>query len=70
MHMKHTTYSILTPILLLFIYNCSSGASKTADLSKPNQIQIENNKVKVSVEQQKNKIVESLLNIVNLFKSK
>ena len=58
MHMKHTTYSILTLILLLFAYNCSGGAPKTADLSKSNQTQIENNKVKVSVEQQKNKIVE------------
>ena len=56
--MKHITYSILTLILLLFIYSCSSGTSQIADISEFNQTQIENNKVKVSVEQQKNKIVE------------
>ncbi len=58
MHMKHITYSILTLILLLFIYSCSSGTSQITDISEFNQTQIENNKVKVSVEQQKNKIVE------------
>ena len=58
MHMKHITYSILTLILLLFIYSCSSGTSQIADIPEFNQTQIENNKVKVSVEQQKNKIVE------------
>ena len=58
MHMKHITYSILTLILLLFIYSCSSGTSQITDISESNQTQIENNKVKVSVEQQKNKIVE------------
>ena len=56
--MKHITYSILTLILLLFIYSCSSGTSQITDISEFNQTQIENNKVKVSVEQQKNKIVE------------
>ena len=56
--MKHIIYSILMMVLVLFLYSCSGTAPKTASSSKTNQAQIDNNKVKVGIEQQKNKILE------------
>ena len=56
--MKHIIYSILMMVLVLFLYSCSGTAPKTASSSKANQAQIDNNKVKVGIEQQKNKILE------------
>ena len=56
--MKHIIYSILMMVLVLFLYSCSGTAPKTASSSKANQAQIHNNKVKVGIEQQKNKILE------------
>ena len=45
-------------VLVLFLYSCSGTAPKTASSSKANQSQIDSNKVKVGIEQQKNKILE------------
>ena len=45
-------------VLALFLYSCSGTAPKTASSSKANQSQIDSNKVKVGIEQQKNKILE------------
>ena len=56
--MKHIIYSILMMVLALFLYSCSGTAPKTASSSKANQSQIDSNKVKVGIEQQKNKILE------------
>ena len=56
--MKRIIYSILMMVLVLFLYSCSGTAPKTASSSKANQAQIDNNKVKVGIEQQKNKILE------------
>ena len=56
--MKHIIYSILMMVLVLFLYSCSGTAPKTASSSKANKAQIDNNKVKVGIEQQKNKILE------------
>ena len=56
--MKHIIYSISILILVLFLYNCSGTTTDMAVLSKSNQSQIESNKVKVGIEQQKNKILE------------
>ena len=56
--MKHIIYSTLMMVLALFLYSCSGTAPKTASSSKANQSQIDSNKVKVGIEQQKNKILE------------
>ena len=65
--MKHIIYLILMMVLVLFLYSCSGTAPKTASSSKANQSQIDSNKVKVGIEQQKNKILEleQLVNELN-----
>ena len=42
----------------LFLYNCSANRSDTNSSNQSNEFKIQNNKVKVSIEQQKNKISE------------
>ena len=57
--MQKSRYNIYFIIILnLFLYNCSPGASKSNYLDESNQLKIERNKVKVSIEHQKNKIME------------
>ena len=58
MQIKHKIYSIFILVINLFLYNCSGLSSNTVKPGKSNQSQIENNKVRISVEQQKNKIIE------------
>jgi len=67
MQIKHEIYLAFIIIVNLFLYNCAGSSSEVIDPGKTNQTQIENNKVKVSVEQQKNKIIEleSLINDLN-----
>ncbi len=57
MNVKYIIYSIFI-FIALFSYNCAGGNSKKNSLNRASQSQIENNKVRVSVEQQKNKILE------------
>ncbi len=67
MQIKHEIYLAFIIIVNLFLYNCAGSSSEIINPEKSNQAQIENNKVKVSVEQQKNKIIEleSLINDLN-----
>ena len=58
MQIKHKIYSIFILVINLFLYNCSGLSSNTVKPGKSNQSQIENNKVRISVEQQKSKIIE------------
>ena len=58
MHVKHKIYLKFIFIINLFIYSCSPGVSESVTADNSNQSQIENNKVKVNLEQQKTKIVE------------
>ena len=55
--MKKKIYNIYL-IIILFSYNCSSNASSAISQEESNSIKMQNNKVKVNVEQQKNKIIE------------
>ena len=52
MQIKHKIYSIFILVINLFLYNCSGLSSNTVKPGKSNQSQIENNKVRISVEQQ------------------
>ena len=67
MQIKHEIYLTFIIIVNLFLYNCAGSSSEVIDPGKSNQSQIESNKVKVSVEQQKNKIIEleSVINDLN-----
>ena len=65
MQIKHEIYLAFIIIVNLFLYNCAGSSSEVIDPGKTNQTQIENNKVKVSVEQQKNKIIELESLIIN-----
>ena len=56
MQIKYKIYLIL--IINSFLLNCSGISSDSIVSDKSNKSQIENNKVKISVEQQKNKIEE------------
>ena len=64
MQIKYKVYLTFIFSANLFLYNCAGGASKKPDLATSNQSQIESNKVKVSVEQQKAKVIE-LENLIN-----
>jgi len=58
MQIKQKIYLVLISIVNLFLYNCSEVSSKTVNPHDSSRAQIENNKVKVSVEKQKDKIIE------------
>ena len=60
MQIKHEIYLTFIIIVNLFLYNCAGSSSEVINPAKSNQTQIENNKVKVSVEQQKNKIIDTV----------
>ena len=58
MHVKHKIHLKFILIINLFIYSCSSSVPKSVIADNSSASQIESNKVKVSLEQQKTKIVE------------
>ena len=58
MQNKHKIYIIFILFVSLFSYNCSGLSSETIRPDNSNLSQIENNKVKISVEKQKNKTAE------------
>jgi len=58
MKTKCKIYSIFILVINLFLYNCSGVSSKKINPDNSNQFQIQNNKFKVSIEQQKSKIIE------------
>ena len=58
MQIKQKIYFIFILIVNLFLYNCSGSSSEAVIPYDSSQSQIENNKVKVSIDKQKNKIVE------------
>ena len=58
MQIKHKIYLIFILIVNLFSYNCSGIASENIAPDNSSQFKMDNNKVKVSVKQQKSKIIE------------
>ncbi len=68
MQIKQKIYFVFILIVNLFLYNCSKVSSKTIVPNNSSQSQIENNKVKISIEKQKNKIIEleRLINELNI----
>ena len=58
MQSKHNIYLAAILIFNFFLYSCSGNTSETIQPDKSNEFKIENNKVKINVEKQKNKIVE------------
>ena len=59
--MQKIKYNIYLPIFLLpylFLHNCSSSDSKNDLLNQSDELRIQSNKVKISIEQQKNKVLE------------
>ena len=55
---KYNIYLFIILIFNLFIYSCSANALGKDSPSESDESRIQNNKVKVSIEQQKNKIIE------------
>ena len=55
--MQKNGYNIYL-VVMLFLYNCSSNISNQPLLDQENKNKIKDNKLKVSIEQQKNKIIE------------
>ena len=68
MQIKQRIYFGFILTVNLLLYNCSGASSKMVNPYDSNQSQIENNKVKVSIEKQKDKIIEleELINQLNL----
>jgi len=56
--MKCNIYLIIILISSLFLCSCSNTASKKNPSIQADDFRIQNNKVKVGIEQQKNKIIE------------
>ena len=55
---KYNIYSLIILIFNLFLYSCSTNALGKNYSSESDEFRIQNNKVKVSIEQQKDKITE------------
>ena len=55
---------LLNLIFNFFLYSCSGNTSETIQPDKSNEFKIENNKVKINIEKQKNKIGIILIKIL------